>query len=225
MTKSHAAAVTQLREAHVLLRAQAREIASLRLSTRLQSERIAELQAELAVRRGARAPQSAVLDPVPPGSVAETGVLESELNHVWGMSATSPADEWFRRPTAWERTRPPSTSSLRVWHRNHADRVVAEVAPIGGIGNWRTCAAREIGQERDAYEGPSFPLLVAAQAAADALAQSRFGHACDGRCGQWHPAERRRSGFEVRHGSTARVSMAADHSPSGASRLELRRRS
>ena len=257
MTKSHAAAATQLREAHVLLRAQAKEIARLRASTWLQSERIAEMQAELDVRPRVRAPKSAVIDAVPldfhrwaerivfaiapqttvaaqpttvsnlahllrtvwTGRGAGTAALESELSRVLGMTETSPADDWFRHPTERERTGEPSTLSLRVWHRNHADRVIAEVAPVAGMGNWRTCTSREIGQAREAYEGPSFSLLVAAQAAADALAHSHFGHACDGRCGLWHPAERRRPGFKERHGSTAPTSMAAADSPSGPSRL------
>lgn len=219
MTKSHAVAVTQLREAHVLLRAQAKEIASLRASTLLHVERIAEMQAELDVRPGTRAPRSAGIAAVTLSRAsAESAVLESELNHGLGTTETSPSDRWFRH-TEPARSGAPSKSSLRVWHRNHADRVIAEVAPVAGVERWRTGASREISRERDAFEGPSFALLVDAQAAADALAQSRFGHVCDGRCGAWHAAERRRTSFKTGHGSTVRMSVAADE-PSG--RLPLR---
>src|SRR4026209_2431908 len=81
MTKSHAVAVTQLREAHVLLTAQAKEIASLRASTLLHVERIAEMQAELDVRPGTRAPRSAGIAAVTLSRAsADRAVRESELN-------------------------------------------------------------------------------------------------------------------------------------------------
>jgi hypothetical protein len=240
------------------MRAQAKEIARLRASTFLQSERMAEMQAELDVPPQCAAasrdidavaldfhlwaerlvfsiaPQGVVADrptkvsnlarvlrTVWTGRASEMAVLESELSPVLGMTETIPSDDWFRHPTERERTGAALMPPLRVWHRNHSDGVIAEVAPVAGMGNWRTCASREIGREREAYEGPSFSLLVAAQAAADALGQSRFGHQCDVRCGQWHPAERRRPAVKGRHGSTARVSMAAD-SPSGLARLRRR---
>jgi hypothetical protein len=98
-------------------------------------------------------------------------------------------DRWFRVP---ERRRlGAATPPLRIWHRTHADRIVAEVAPVDGLGTWRACAWRDIGQARDSRQGEAYSLLVDAHAAADAITRSSFAHACDGRCSGWHPIERR----------------------------------
>jgi hypothetical protein len=115
--------------------------------------------------------------------------LESELSELLGVTEKSPSDHWFRHAPEQKHK-----SSSRVWRRMHAGHAVAEVAPITGQGTWRTCALRDIGKNPESHEGPAFSLLVDAHAAADALAQSKFPHECDGRCGQWHPAERRRGG-------------------------------
>jgi hypothetical protein len=114
-------------------------------------------------------------------------VLEAELSELLGMTETSPSDHWFRHAPDRKQA-----STLRVWHRVHADNVTAEVAPVTGQGTWRTGASRIIGQTRDSREGPVFSTLVDAHEAADALAQSSFLHDCDDCCGQWHPSERRR---------------------------------
>jgi hypothetical protein len=118
--------------------------------------------------------------------------LESELARILGMTETVPE---FSLRQKNERQPPAKASigSLRVWHRQHADDVVAEVAPIGGIGTWRACASRQRGLERQAHEGPTFSLLSEAHAAADDIARTRFPHACGDKCGPWHPAERRRA--------------------------------
>ena len=126
--------------------------------------------------------------------------LESELSELLGMTETTPSDHWFRREP--ERKQISAMSSSRFWHRRHGDRIVAEVAPVTGQGTWRTCAWRDTGEteKREPHDGPTFALLVDAHAAADALAQSRFLHDCDARCGEWHTAERRRS--RVTHPAT-----------------------
>ena len=80
----------------------------------------------------------------------------------------------------------------RVWQRQHADQIVAEVFPVEGMGMWRVCARYTGVPERRESDDRSFTMLVDAHAAADALAQTIFSHACDARCGNWLQVERRR---------------------------------
>jgi hypothetical protein len=81
---------------------------------------------------------------------------------------------------------------LRVWRRHHGPDLVAEVAPIQGMGTWRACARRVRSAGRDElvdHAKRSFSLLADAQAAADELLQQHYDHRCDRSCGEWGPVQ------------------------------------
>jgi hypothetical protein len=81
----------------------------------------------------------------------------------------------------------------RIWRRQHADQVIAEVVPVEGLGTWHVCARYTGVPERRESDDRSFMMLVEAHEAADALARDAFGHVCDIRCGTWLQIERRRA--------------------------------
>ena len=82
---------------------------------------------------------------------------------------------------------------VRVWQRRHAVDIVAEVAPVPGMGTWDVCVFREPG--RHAIQiGGRFGFLTDAHTAADVLAAATFAHRCDAECGVWNPIERRGPG-------------------------------
>ena len=84
-------------------------------------------------------------------------------------------------------------SQLRTWQRRHAERVVAEVSPVPGMGTWEACA-RLIAPPGTAREvGLHFSLLTDAQDAADVLARAMVPHQCDASCGEWAAIERRKT--------------------------------
>lgn len=81
----------------------------------------------------------------------------------------------------------------RVWRRQHANDIVAEVIPVEGMGAWRVCARFTAVPQRSESDDRSFMMLIEAHAAADALARDAFSHACDSRCGSWRQIERRQA--------------------------------
>ena len=81
----------------------------------------------------------------------------------------------------------------RVWRRQHANDIVAEVLPVEGMGAWRVCARYTAVPQRSESNDRSFMMLTEAHAAADALAREVFSHACDSRCGSWRQIERRQA--------------------------------
>ena len=85
---------------------------------------------------------------------------------------------------------------LRVWRRHHEPDLVAEVAPIQGMGTWRACARRVGANGRGElvdHAKRSFSLLADAQAAADELLQQHYKHRCNGSCGEWAPVQSKRT--------------------------------
>jgi hypothetical protein len=76
---------------------------------------------------------------------------------------------------------------LRAWQRLHGNDIVAEVAPVDGMGTWRAWARHAHGGAWHNAEQSSFAMLVDAQAAADRLAIEKFNHLCDQRCAEWRP--------------------------------------
>ena len=96
---------------------------------------------------------------------------------------------------------------LRVWRRHHGPDLVAEVAPIQGMGTWRACARRLRSTGRHelvAHAKRSFSLLADAQAGADELLQKHYHHRCDHACGEWGPVQSKRTAGdrEVNRGMT-----------------------
>jgi hypothetical protein len=86
---------------------------------------------------------------------------------------------------------------LRVWRRQHGPDLVAEVAPIQGMGTWRACARRLRSTGRHElvdHAKRSFSLLADAQAAADELLQQHYKHRCGHACGEWGPVQSIRAG-------------------------------
>ena len=81
----------------------------------------------------------------------------------------------------------------RVWRRQHANDIVAEVLPVEGIGVWRVRARYTAVPQRSESSDRSFMTLIEAHAAADGLAREAFSHACDSRCGSWLQVERRQA--------------------------------
>jgi hypothetical protein len=74
---------------------------------------------------------------------------------------------------------------LSKWRRLHYPGLVAETSPVPGIGTWIACAYRQV-READAVCAPApFTHLTAAQATADDLVRTMFGHVCVLECGQW----------------------------------------
>jgi len=74
---------------------------------------------------------------------------------------------------------------LRAWQRLQGDNIVAEVAPVDGMGTrGPDMPTVVLGINADQA---SFAMLVDAQAAADRLAVERFNHLCDHRCAEWRP--------------------------------------
>ena len=95
---------------------------------------------------------------------------------------------------------------LRVWRRNHGPDLVAEVAPIQGMGTWRACARRLRSSGRDElvdHATRSFSLLEDAQAAADDLLHQHYNHRCDDSCGEWGPLQARRRSDDDREMAAA----------------------
>ena len=81
-------------------------------------------------------------------------------------------------------------TELRLWRRHHSPNLVAEVAPVPGMGTWTICAWR--GPERlTVHQGGQCQLLTDAHRQADALSAAVFDHRCDAYCGVWQPVERR----------------------------------
>ena len=80
---------------------------------------------------------------------------------------------------------------VRVWRRQHGPTIVAEVAPVSGMGTWDVCAWREPGRTDLVPGGRHFSFLTDAHAAADMLAAITFGHRCDEHCQPWAAVERR----------------------------------
>ena len=83
-------------------------------------------------------------------------------------------------------------TQLRTWQRRHGERVIAEVAPVGGMGTWEACARRTMPPLAGRDVGLHFSLLTEAQEAADILARAMAPHECDARCEPWTPLERRK---------------------------------
>jgi hypothetical protein len=83
-------------------------------------------------------------------------------------------------------------SQLRTWQRHHAERVVAEVCPVPGMGTWEACARLLGPPETERQVGLQFSLLTDAQDAADVLARAMMPHECDAMCEPWSAIERRR---------------------------------
>jgi hypothetical protein len=54
-----------------------------------------------------------------------------------------------------------------------------------GISTWTACAYREVRKTRSVRVPGTFTHLTAAQAAADDLVRTTFGHVCVLECGQW----------------------------------------
>lgn len=82
-------------------------------------------------------------------------------------------------------------SQLRTWQRRHAERVVAEVTPVPGMGTWEACARLLDPPGTVRQVGLQFSLLTDAQDAADVLARAMVGHDCDASCTPWTALERR----------------------------------
>jgi hypothetical protein len=83
-------------------------------------------------------------------------------------------------------------SQLRTWQRRHAERVVAEVSPVPGMGTWEACA-RLLGDPQTVREvGLHFSMLTEAQEAADVLARAMVPHQCGATCEPWSAIERRK---------------------------------
>jgi hypothetical protein len=74
---------------------------------------------------------------------------------------------------------------LSKWRRHHYHGVVAEASPLAGIGTWSACAYRETAKAGMVHAPTRFTLLTDAQAAADALVRTSFGHTCVLECGVW----------------------------------------
>ena len=78
--------------------------------------------------------------------------------------------------------------ALRSWRRLHGTDIVAQVDP-NPLGTWqaKACKAGQPPEPADKSQR-QYPLLTAAQAAADYAARTRFKHTCDvSTCGVWLP--------------------------------------
>jgi hypothetical protein len=87
---------------------------------------------------------------------------------------------------------------LREWRRPHGDNLIAQVSPVGGMGSWEARVSRLQQPDSPIHVGQHFALLTEAQAAADALVATVYGHTCDATCGPWRPIERREKARDPR---------------------------
>jgi hypothetical protein len=76
-------------------------------------------------------------------------------------------------------------TALSRWRRQHFPRMIAETMPLRGLGTWTACAYREAQPATMVRAPTAFSLLTEAQAAADDLVRTTFGHVCSLECGQW----------------------------------------
>ena len=74
---------------------------------------------------------------------------------------------------------------LSEWRRLHYPGLVAETSPIPGISTWTACAYRQARKAGCVRVPVKFTHLTVAQAAADDLVRTTFGHVCVLECGQW----------------------------------------
>ncbi len=74
---------------------------------------------------------------------------------------------------------------LSKWRRLHYPGMVAETSPMPGISTWTACAYRTARKEAHVRAPVKFTHLTEAQAAADELVRTTFGHVCVLECGQW----------------------------------------
>ena len=73
----------------------------------------------------------------------------------------------------------------RAWRRLHAPDIIAQAEGIPGFGTWEVSVWRSTAPTEVTRSNRRFELLTEAQAAADGLAVSTFGHRCQTQCGHW----------------------------------------
>jgi hypothetical protein len=75
---------------------------------------------------------------------------------------------------------------LHTWRRQHGPDLVAQVTPLEGLGTWDASAWLVRSPTEAARSPRKIAELTSAQATADHLARTAFGHTCDPHeCGDW----------------------------------------
>jgi len=124
------------------------------------------------------------------GLIKRAKRLQQTIRHASLSAAFGTAKDQAIRSDRRAAPNEPVDYQLRMWRRRHVSGVIAEVAPVPGIGSWEACAW-SVGAPKSKFPvGGSFSLLTDAQEAGDNLACARMAHDCS-LCERWVPIERR----------------------------------